>query len=162
LVVAGAAAAANGTAIAIVIGAAVLGAVAGDTAGYVVGRKIGTERLLAHRRGRRLRPTLKRARQHFDDHGFATVASARWVGALRGVVPVVAGSTRLSAPRFFVASIPSATAWSATMALLGFVWGDDIADVIDRIGLVVSGVVIAGLVAVVLWSRHRREASAGS
>ena len=48
------------------------------------------------------------------------------------------------------------------MALLGFVWGDDIADVVDRVGLVVSGVVIAALVAVVLWSRHRREASAGS
>jgi membrane-associated protein len=162
LVVAGAAAASNGTPIGYVIAAAALGAVAGDTAGYFVGRKIGTDRLLAHRWGRRLRPTLKRARQHFDDHGFATVAAARWVGALRGVVPVVAGSSRLSAPRFYAASIPSATAWSATMALLGFVWGDDIADVVDRVGLVVSGVVIAGLVAVVLWSRHRREASAGS
>jgi membrane protein DedA with SNARE-associated domain len=68
----------------------------------------------------------------------------------------------LSAPRFYAASIPSATVWCATMALLGFVWGDDIADVVDRVGLVISAVVIAGLVAVVLWSRHRREASAGS
>ena len=162
LVVAGAAAAVNGTPVGIVIGAAVLGAVAGDTAGYLVGRSIGTDRLLAHRWGRRLRPTLKRARQHFDDHGVATVASARWVGALRGVVPVVAGSSRLSAPRFYVSSIPSAAAWSATMAMLGFVWGDDIAGVVDRVGLVISGVVIVGIAAVVLWSRHRREASAGS
>jgi membrane-associated protein len=162
LVVAGAAAASNGTPIGYVIAAAALGAVAGDTAGYLVGRKVGTDRLLDHRWGRRLRPTLKRARQHFDDHGISTVAAARWVGALRGVVPVVAGSSRLSAPRFYAASVPSATIWSSTMALLGYVWGDDIADVVDRVGLVVSGVVIAALVAVVLWSRHRREASAGS
>jgi membrane-associated protein len=162
LVVAGAAAASNGTSIGLIIGAAALGAVAGDTAGYLVGRKVGTDRLLAHRWGRRLRPALKRARRHFDDHGFATVAAARWVGALRGVVPVVAGSARLSAPRFYAPSIPSATAWCATMALLGFVWGDDIADIVDRVGLVISGVVIAGIVTVVLWSRHRREASAGS
>ena len=162
LVVAGAAAAVNGTPVGIVIGAAALGAVAGDTAGYLVGRRIGTERVLAHRWGRRLRPTLIRARQHFGDHGAATVAAARWVGALRGVVPVVAGSSRVSAPRFYAASIPSAIAWSATMALLGFVWGDDIADVVDRVGLVVSGAVVAAIVAAVLWSRHRREASAGS
>jgi hypothetical protein len=48
------------------------------------------------------------------------------------------------------------------MALLGYIWGDDIADVVDRVGLVVSAVVIVGLVAIVMWSRHRRAASLGS
>jgi membrane-associated protein len=159
LVVAGAAAAANDTPIGVVIGAAVLGAVAGDTAGYLIGRHVGTDDVTSHRWGRRLRPSLSRARRHFAEHGAATVAAARWVGALRGVVPVVAGSARVPALRFYGPAVPSAAAWSTTMALLGFVWGDDIADVVDRAGLVIPAVVVTAIVAALWWGRHRRAHS---
>ena len=162
LVVAGAAAAANDTNIGLVIGAATLGAVAGDTAGYLVGRRYGTEAITSHRWGRRLRPGLSRARRFFADHGIATVAAARWVGALRGVVPVVAGSARVPAPRFYAPAVPSATTWAASVALLGFLWGDAIADVVDRVGLLISVVVVAAIVGIILWRRHRRAARSSS
>ena len=58
-----------------------------------------------------------RARRHFADHGTLTFAAARWVGALRGVVPVVAGSSRVPAPRFYAPSMPSAIAWSTTVGV---------------------------------------------
>jgi membrane protein DedA with SNARE-associated domain len=73
---------------------------------------------------------------------------------------VIAGSARLQAPRFYVAAVPSAAAWSATMALLGFVFGDDIADAVDRVGLAVSAVVIVAVVAAMWWARRRRVRSA--
>lgn len=157
LVVAGAAAAGNGTALPLVIGGAVLGAIAGDTAGYLIGRTVGTDVIKTKRWARRLSPALHRAEDHFRRHGGRTVFAARWVGALRGVVPPVAGSARLSAPRFYAASVPAAVAWSTLLATVGFVWGDEIADVIDRLGLAVSAVVVVVLVAVLLWSRHRRK-----
>jgi membrane protein DedA with SNARE-associated domain len=160
LVVAGAAAAANGTSIGLVIAAAAAGAVAGDTIGYVLGRRFGTDLVTTRRWARRFRPSLKRAERHFAEHGPATVAAARWVGALRGVVPIVAGSARLPAPRFYIAAVPSAAAWSATMAALGYLFGDDIADVVDRAGLAVSAAVVVAIVAVFWWSRRRRARTA--
>ena len=160
LVVAGAAAQANGTPIGMVIGAALLGAVAGDSIGYLFGRRSGEAAITNHRWGRRLRPALRRARRFFADRGTVTVAVARWVGALRGVVPVVAGSARLSAPRFYAAAVPSAAAWAATVSLLGFVWGDNIAAAVDRVGLVISAGVVAGIVAAVWWQRRRSAESA--
>ena len=156
LVVAGAAAARNGTDLALVVGAASIGAVAGDSLGFVLGRLFGTDLIENQRWLRRLRPSLRRARRRFEQHGPIIVGVARWVGALRAVVPVVAGSARLSAYRFLLADIPSAVAWSATMASIGFVWGDDIAEFVDRIGIGVSVAVIAAIVLVVVVRRRRR------
>jgi undecaprenyl-diphosphatase len=160
LVVAGAAAAANGTPVALVIGAAALGAVAGDTIGYLVGRTAGVDVITSRRWARRLRPGLSRARHHFDEHGPLTFAAARWIGALRGVMPLAAGSAGVPAPRFYVPAAISAVAWSAAVTLLGFHLGDEVADVIDRAGLIVSAVVIVAIVAGVWIVRHRRRARA--
>jgi membrane protein DedA with SNARE-associated domain len=159
LVVAGAAAARNGTSLGVVVGAAAFGAVVGDTAGYLLGRTIGTDLIETRHWLRRLRPALRRARHAFDRRGPIIVAMARWVGALRAVVPLVAGSARLAAPPFLLADWPSAVLWSLVMSSLGFVWGDDIAGAIDKIGLGVSITVVALLVIVLLvrWRRRTRE-----
>jgi membrane-associated protein len=159
LVVAGAAAERNGTSLAMVAAAASLGAIAGDSLGYVFGRFVGAD-MVEHRRWLRwLRPGLRRARRRFDRHGAWIVAVARWIGALRALVPVVAGSARLSAPRFVLADVPSAIAWSVTIASIGFVWGDDIAGVIDRVGI---GLSAAAVLAFVLFFVVRRRRKAGS
>ena len=159
LVVAGAAAERNGTSLAVVAAAASLGAIAGDSLGYVFGRFVGADLVEQRRWLRWLRPGLRRARRRFDRHGAWIVAVARWIGALRALVPVVAGSARLSAPRFFLADVPSAIAWSVTIASIGFVWGDDIAGVIDRVGI---GLSVAAVVALVLFFVVRRRRKAGS
>ena len=87
LVVAGAAAERNGTSLAVVAAAASLGAIAGDSLGYVFGRFVGAD-LVEHRRWLRwLRPGLRRARRRFDRHGAWIVAVARWIGALRASCP---------------------------------------------------------------------------
>ena len=78
------------------------------------------------------------------------------IGALRALVPVVAGSARLSASRFLLADVPSAIAWSVTIASIGFVWGDDIAGVIDRVGIGLSVGAVAALVLFFVVRRRRR------
>jgi membrane protein DedA with SNARE-associated domain len=50
--------------------------------------------------------------------------------------------------------------WTALVVSLGFYFGDDIADVVDRIGLVVSTVIVLLLVAVIVFRRHRVNARA--
>lgn len=159
LVVAGAAAAQNGTSLVAIVGAAAVGAVAGDSLGYAIGRRFG-ERLVDHWRWtrRRLGPGLERARAHYERRGGASVALARWIGALRAVVPVVAGSSGLPYRKLLAWDVPSAVAWAAVVATVGFVWGDDAAAFVDRIGIGVSVAAVAVLV-LVAWRVRRRAAT---
>lgn len=161
MVVAGAAAARNGTPLALVVGAGACGAMLGDSLGYVLGRTVGADLIEQRSWLRWLRPSLRRARRRFDRHGPVFVAAARWVGALRAVVPVVAGSAQLSAPRFAVAAAPSAIVWTTTMTSIGFAWGDEIAGAVDRVGFGVS-VLAVGLIVVVLVLRRRSRTRNGS
>lgn len=159
LVVAGAAAAQNGTPLVAVIGAAAVAALAGDTLGYAIGHRFG-EQLVDHWRWtrRRLGPGLEKAREHYERRGGASVAVARWIGALRAVVPVVAGSSGLPLRQLLAWDAPSALAWATVVAGIGFVWGDDAADLVDRVGLGVSLAAVVALVLVV-WSVRRRSAA---
>jgi membrane protein DedA with SNARE-associated domain len=70
---------------------------------------------------------------------------------------VVAGSARLPASRFLAADVPSAVAWSVTIASIGFVWGDDIAGLIDRVGIGVSVTAVAALLLIFVVRRRRRR-----
>lgn len=162
LVVAGAAAATNGTSIAVIIVAAALGAVAGDTIGYGVGRRWGDDVVGRWRFTRRLRPALARARRHLEHRGGVIVAAARWVGALRAVVPVVAGTAMMPLRRFIAYDAPSAVAWATAVVCVGYAWGDDVADAVDRIGLGVSVAAVVVIVVAVWVVRRRATPSAAA
>jgi undecaprenyl-diphosphatase len=157
LVVAGAAAADNGTPLLVVIVAATFGALGGDTLGYAIGRRFG-EDLVDHWAWtrRRLGPGLEKARAHYERRGGLSVAVARWVGALRAVVPVIAGSSGLPLRQLLAWDAPSSLAWAAAVASVGFVWGDDAAELVDRVGLAVSLAVVAAIV-LIAWLLRRRS-----
>lgn len=124
MVLAGAAGAEAGMPLAALILAAVIGALAGDTLSYLVGRRFGPS--LVHRwRWSRVRvgPKLERAQRHFETRGGAAVFVARWVGALRAVVPLVAGSARMPFGRFVVWDLAGVVSWTATVVTVGFVFG---------------------------------------
>lgn len=159
LLVAGAAAERNGTPLVWVVIAATIGAVAGDCAGFGIGRRFGTGALHRWRVTRHLADDLDAAREQLDRHGGPAVALARWIGALRAVLPVVAGASKLRVGRMLAWSAPSALAWSAVVSTLGYAYGEEIAGFVDRIGLLVSALGVA--VVIVLWKLHRRRSSRG-
>jgi membrane protein DedA with SNARE-associated domain len=162
MVLAGSAAAHNGTPVVAIIVAGSLGAVLGDCAGYAVGRKWGVDVVRHWRWTRRhLGPKLDRAHDYFEHRGGWAVFGARWVGALRAVVPVVAGSARMPFGRFILWDAPAAVLWVTAVALVGYHFGASVADTIDRIGLWWSVAVIAVIAAVVLVRRWRRRGQAG-
>ena len=155
LVVAGAAAASNGTPLWMIIVAAACGAVLGDIVGFLLGGKVGTDGLQRWRLTRWVASDVDDAKRVLDRRGGPAVAIARWVGALRAVVPFVAGSSKLSLRRMLLWSIPSAIAWAAAVSSLGYFFGRRVASFVDRLGLIVSGLVIAALI--VVWRLHRRR-----
>ncbi len=121
----------------VVIGAAV----AGDTAGYWVGRRIGP-RLLPTRPLQRRRAGIDDARLLLARRGGVAVLIGRWVAFLRPVVPAVAGVVRMPYRTFLVWNGVGATVWGTTVVLLGYTAGASYVRAERTLG---RGVAVAGL-----------------
>ena len=98
-------------------------AAAGDSTGYVLGRKLG--RSWAVKYGDRFGVTAGRfdaVERFFLRHGGKTIFIGRFIGFFRSLGPFVAGSARLPYGRFLVASLAGAGLWSAVFVALGYVF----------------------------------------
>lgn len=164
MVVVGAAAARGDDSVVPIIVAATLGAIVGDTVSYLVGRHFGL-RLIRKWEPlrRRLEPAVERSRGFFARYGGGAVFLGRFVGALRAVVPAVAGMSGMSYPRFLPWNVAASVLWTSSVILLGFLVGEPVADLVDRAGTAVSVVVVSALVLgylVYRWRRGRRDVEA--
>jgi membrane-associated protein len=141
------------------VGAGAVGATLGDSCSYALGRYVGRGSLDRWPRlKKRIEPGLQRAEQTFARRGGAAVFFGRWVGALRAVVPFVAGAAHMSYPRFLAWNVAASIAWVTAVVTAGYVFGETIASAIDRVGIIVSAVVVVGIVAWVLYRRRGRRA----
>jgi membrane protein DedA with SNARE-associated domain len=158
MVVGGASAKAAGMPLAVVVGAAALGAILGDTTSYWIGRTAGKRLILKWKPVReRMEPKLERAHEHFERHGGAAVFFGRFVGALRAVVPATAGMSRMPFHRFLVWNVGASVVWAGAIVGIGFTAGRQAARVVDRYGLIVSGVILVG--GGLIWLVRRRGRS---
>ncbi len=98
-------------------------AVAGDSAGYEMGRRWGP-RLLSARMLRRHQPLVRRTQDYLAERGGVMVFLGRWVGVLRALVPGLAGMSRMSYGRFLLFNVLGGVAWAAVFTLLGFAAGE--------------------------------------
>ncbi len=131
----------------LVIGAAALGAVVGDSVGYFVGRKGG--RRFLERYGRYVGITpgkLKKADGYFARHGGKTVFFGRFVAVLRILAGPLAGASNMPYRRFLAANIAGAVVWAATMGTLGFFFGKPGAAFLSHLGIWALGALAAFLV----------------
>jgi membrane-associated protein len=155
MVVAGAAASANGMSPWLLVVFGSIGAVLGDSFSYLVGRRWGMT--LVRRWGwlrRRLEPRFDRAHAYFERRGGRAVFAARWVGALRALVPLVAGTAEMPFRRFLLWDATAAVLWVTATIWLGATLGDDVADVVDRIGTGIS-LIVVGVIALVVLLRTK-------
>jgi membrane protein DedA with SNARE-associated domain len=165
MVIAGAAARRSGTPLVLVALSGAVGATVGDSVSYTLGRVYGmrlVERWDFTRR--HLGPKIERAHGYFEERGGAAVFFGRFVGALRAVVPFVAGIAGMPFRRFFVWNVAASVCWAGLVISLGYVFGESIASVLDRLGLWLS-VVVVGFVAAYLvfrWWRKRRTSARAS
>jgi undecaprenyl-diphosphatase len=157
MVVAGAAAPRANVPLLLLIVAGVAGAIGGDQVSYHLGRRYGISLVDRWSWSRRhLRPKVEDARRHFDERGGTTVFVGRWVGALRAVVPFVAGAADMPAPRFFVWNVAGAATWATTVITLGYVVGRSVADAVDRFSLWFSIAVVVVLAGWLLLRYRKR------
>ena len=137
---------------------AATGAVLGDSVSWWLGKRFGTRLVDRFAWTRRMvRPGLDRARVALDDRGGAAIFLARWVGALRALVPLVAGTAGVRYRTLLLWDVPAAILWATTMVCIGWFVGERAADTVDEYGAYVSAAVVLGIVAYVLVRRARSK-----
>lgn len=159
LIAAGYLAATGHLSLPLVIAAAALGAIVGDSVGYAIGRKGG--RRLLERRGRWLGVTperLAKADRYFEKHGAKTVFFGRFIAFLRILAGPLAGASKMPYRRFLAANVAGAVTWATTMGTLAFFFGKPVATVLSSLGVwavVILAVLLVARLAFNRWKRAR-------
>ncbi len=121
VVVAGAVAGQGTTNVLLTIALVWAGAFCGDTASFLLGRKLGRSWVLEH--GERLRITHERFAQveaYFDRHGGKTILIGRFIGLVRALAPFIAGSSGMRYRAMAPYSILGTGLWATFFTLLGY------------------------------------------
>lgn len=134
----------------VVAACGIVGAVAGDTVGFLIGRRLGP-RLTTGRLGRMIGTARwERAEGFVRRYGGHAVFLGRWVGFARALVPALAGAGGLGYRRFLVWNALGGAVWATSVTLLGYLAGHSWQHVERIFGAAVILVLLAG--AVVLFS----------
>ncbi len=136
---------------------AMIGAIAGDNGGYLIGRHQG--RAFIHRHGPRVGLTVARiafVERFFETHGGKAVFLGRFQFVLRTYTAVFAGAARMPFRQFFLYNLFGGVAWALFYGWLGFTLGSNW----ERLHQATRGLGIAAAVSLVLvvcgalWWRH--------
>ncbi|MDE0805482.1 MAG: bifunctional DedA family/phosphatase PAP2 family protein, partial [Acidimicrobiales bacterium] len=164
LLVGGFAASQGRVSLPILIVAATVAAIVGDSIGYELGRHFGP-RVRVTRVGRWVgEDRWTKAEGFIERRGGPAVLLGRWVGLLRALVPGVAGMTRMPYPRFLVWNVLGALVWAPTVVSAGYFAGSSFKRVerwFGRASLLLLAVALsaAGLWAVARWIAEHRSAT---
>lgn len=140
-----------------VIVVVVVAAVAGDSVGYEVGRHLGP-RILRLRIVARRRQRVEAAQDFLARRGGAAVFLGRWVAFFRAVMPALAGTARMSYPKFLAFNAAGGIVWGAAVVLVGYFAGQSYAKIEATLGRGAALVVLSLLlIAVVVWQVRKRR-----
>jgi membrane protein DedA with SNARE-associated domain len=143
----------------LVIVIAAASAITGDNLGYLLGRHFGREVLTS--RGpfhERRAKVIAIGDRYFEKHGAKTVFIGRWVALIRFATAWLAGINGMRYRTFLFWNALSGSLWALTYGLAGYYGGNALAHVLERVGIVAAGLLIALFVgaAVLVKLRERR------
>ncbi|HZM93645.1 MAG TPA: DedA family protein [Vicinamibacterales bacterium] len=140
-----------------VILAAIIGAIAGDNAGFWIGRTVGFRWVVRHRS--RLRLTIRRLKlgQYlFLRHGGKVVFFGRFVAVLRVLAALLAGLNCMTWGRFLLFNALGGIVWAVAYGLGAYAFGETLASALSRLGIVL-GIAATAAVVVLLVAARRFE-----
>jgi membrane protein DedA with SNARE-associated domain len=125
-----------------------LAAAAGDTTGFILGRKLGRGFLLHYGPRFHITPEIvARVEGIFDRHGGKAIILGRFIGVARAVTPFLAGSSHLPLRRFLAFDIAGAGAWAAAFLAVGYLVAasaSGAASLSHTIGYAIGGAAVVG------------------
>ncbi len=138
-----------------IMSAATAGAVIGDIVSYWLGAHFGIHlwrwRMLKKREG-----LLRLTQLFFYEHGGKSVFIGRFLGPIRGLVPFVAGASRMRPAAFSLYAVISGLLWGISYPGIGYLGGtswQQAETLAGRLGLLIGLAVFVGLI--VAWLRHK-------
>ena len=154
-----------------VIASGTAGAMTGNLFWYLVARWVGFRRFcpFIERHGRWLTMDwydIERVERLFGRFGSVVVAIGRMIPTIRSVVSIPAGLVRMRLPGFLFWSTIGTAAWSAMLAVAGYVLGTQFERIDEVLGPLSSAIVVAILLFYVwrqaTWHRRHRGEEAES
>jgi membrane protein DedA with SNARE-associated domain len=147
------------------IGAGTLGSLAGQLPWYLIGRRVGEERLKkwADRHGRWLTvcgQDIEKAHDWFDRHGKRAVLIGRLIPGVRTLISLPAGFDRMGWLPFLGATLAGTVIWTTALVVAGRLLGaryEQVSKVLEP----VSWVVLGGVLALYLWRVVRWKSGDG-
>ena len=97
--------------------------VLGDTASFLLGRRLGRGFIVRH--GPKVKideERLRKVESYFDRHGGKTILIGRFIGLVRALSPFVAGASGLRFGRFIPFSVIGCGLWSSLFSVLGYLF----------------------------------------
>lgn len=143
--------------IAIIIAVAAAAAVIGDNIGFALGRW-GGYRIL-RRYGRYVRfdeRRLKIGLYVFREHGGKVVFTGRFIAVLRTYAAFLAGTNRMSWPRFLVFNAAGGITWAVVVGLTYYYIGSAVSHVRGPLDIVLGAVAVAVIIGFLIYI-HKAE-----
>ncbi len=160
VILGGAVAGQGETSIVLTIGVVWLGALAGDSLSFLLGRRLGRGFLLSY--GPKVRITherFARVEEYFSRHGGKTIVIGRFIGLVRALAPFVAGSSGMRYTYYLPFGVLGTGLWAAAFALIGYFASQSL-DAAARTagqGTLLFGIAVAVIVAIVAAVRFLRQ-----
>lgn len=139
-----------------IILAAICGSVVGDILGYIIG-KYASGWLVRHKKILQA-GHIEQGRAFFSKHGGKSILIGRFVGPIRPIVPLIAGSIHMRLDTFFFWNILGSFLWSVLYITLGYFFGAYAREIEHMISRTSLGLVVVGaLIGVWYYMRHRKN-----
>lgn len=106
-------------------------AIAGNSTGYLIGRKFGRKLFTQKSTGLFRQDYLLHAEEFYAQHGSKTIVIAMFVPVVRAFTPVVAGIAHMPYRKFVTFNVLGAAIWVGLFTGLGYLAGD----IIKRAGI---------------------------
>ena len=155
VILAGAVAGQGATSISVTIAVVWLGAFAGDSTSFLIGRRLG--RGFALHRGARLGVTPERlatVERYFERYGGRTIVIGRFIGLVRALAPFIAGTSGMRYREYLPYGLAGTGLWSAAFCLLGYFLSKHVNEAVHIAGRagfwfgVAAALVVGGVLAV--------------
>ena len=152
LMLAGAYASARHTAVPLVLGVAVAGALLADGIWYFIGRWRG-KRVLDHLCRISFNPDacLERAVDGFHRRKGATILFAKFLPGVNTIIPPLAGVAAMPFLLFLLLAFAGALLWAGAGVALGFAFGEEIAATARGFQGTIGWLLLSGLAATIAW-----------
>ena len=139
----------------------IVAAIAGDTAGYWFGRRVGPA-LFKRPKSLLFNPDhLHRAHDFYEKHGGKTIIIARFMPVIRTFAPIVAGMGEMQYRRFLSFNVFGGLFWVISMTGIGYFLGQ-IPGVREHIEVVIIIVVFLSILpGIIAFARERFKKKSG-